>query len=52
MIEGETRVLAASMSIEEIFKGRTNFKTKIIDMVQEELSKLGLAIFNANIKEL
>jgi len=52
MIEGETRVLAASMSVEDIFKGRTEFKENIIKNVQVELDKLGLTVFNANIKEL
>jgi len=52
MIEGETRVLAASMSVEDIFKGRTEFKESIVKNVQVELDKLGLTIFNANIKEL
>lgn len=52
MIEGETRMLAANMSIESIFNGRAEFKEKIVHNVQEELSKLGLTIFNANIKEL
>ena len=52
MIEGETRVLAASMSVEDIFKGRTEFKENIVKSVQIELDKLGLTVFNANIKEL
>ena len=52
MIEGETRVLAANMSIEDIFKNRTEFKNSIITNVEEELKKLGLTVFNANIKEL
>ncbi|KRX07136.1 hypothetical protein PPERSA_09350 [Pseudocohnilembus persalinus] len=52
MVEGETRVLAANMSIEDIFKGRTEFKQEIINNVQHELEKLGLFVVNANIKEL
>ena len=52
MIEGETRVLAANMSIEDIFKNRTEFKNSIVTNVEEELKKLGLTVFNANIKEL
>lgn len=52
MIEGETRILAANMSIEDIFKGRTEFKDKIVHTVEDELSKMGLTIYNANIKEL
>ncbi len=52
MIEGETRVIAANMSIEDIFKGRTEFKEAIIKGVHQELDKFGLSVFNANIKEL
>lgn len=52
IIEGETRVLAAQMTIEEIFRDRAVFKSTIIKNVQEELDQFGLQIFNANIKEL
>lgn len=52
IIEGETRVLCASMTIEDIFSDRIKFKTDIINNIQEELSKFGLQIHNANIKEL
>jgi len=52
VIEGETRVLAAQMTIEEIFNDRATFKQNIIKNVQEELDQFGLCIYNANIKEL
>lgn len=52
IIEGETRVLAAQMTIEEIFNDRAIFKEKIIKNVGEELEQFGLMIYNANIKEL
>lgn len=52
MIEGETRVLAAQMEIEELFNNRTKFKEDIVEKVSEELKQFGLKIFNANIKEL
>jgi len=52
IIEGETRVLAAGMSIEDIFKSRSVFKSEIVQKVQEELDKFGLTIYNSNIKEL
>ena len=52
VIEGETRVLAASMEIEGIFNGRDQFKQTIISKVQEELNQFGLVIYNANVKEL
>ncbi|OIT07817.1 flotillin-like protein 2 [Nicotiana attenuata] len=47
VIEGETRVLAASMTMEEIFKGTKDFKKEVFDKVQ-----LCLLIYNANIKQL
>jgi flotillin len=52
IIEGETRVLAAGMTIEDIFKNRAHFKEKIIENIHKELEQFGLTIFNANIKEL
>lgn len=52
IIEGETRVLAASMTMEEIFKGTKDFKKEVFGKVQLELNQFGLLIYNANIKQL
>lgn len=52
IIEGETRVLASSMTMEEIFTEREQFKTKIFGSIQAELTQFGLKIYNANVKEL
>lgn len=52
IIEGETRVLTAMMTIEDIFNNRNEFKNNIVTQVQEELNQFGLIIYNANIKEL
>eukprot|EP01116_Phalansterium_solitarium_P020162 TRINITY_DN586_c0_g1_i11.p1 TRINITY_DN586_c0_g1~~TRINITY_DN586_c0_g1_i11.p1 ORF type:complete len:488 (+),score=192.36 TRINITY_DN586_c0_g1_i11:123-1586(+) len=52
IVEGETRVLAAGMSIEDIFRNRVEFKSQIVTSVSEELDKFGLECYNANIKEL
>ncbi|MCJ1316371.1 hypothetical protein MMC15_001692 [Xylographa vitiligo] len=52
IIEGETRVIVSGMTMEEIFKERQMFKTKIIENVQTELDQFGLKIYNANVKEL
>lgn len=52
IIEGETRSKSGAMTMEAIFNDRKDFKEKIIDNCQEELSKMGLFIYNANIKEL
>lgn len=52
IIEGETRVLAAGMTMEEVFKGAEYFKQEVFDKVQVELDQFGLNIYNANIKQL
>lgn len=52
VIEGETRVLAASMTMEEIFKGTKQFKEEVFGKVQLELNQFGLFIYNANVKQL
>ncbi|KAL2848809.1 hypothetical protein BJY01DRAFT_211358 [Aspergillus pseudoustus] len=52
IIEGETRVIVSSMTMEEIFKERQVFKSKVISNVQNELAQFGLKIYNANVKEL
>lgn len=52
IIEGETRVLVSSMTMEEIFTEREVFKRRIFKNIQGELNQLGLKIWNANVKEL
>ncbi|CAN1264555.1 Flotillin-like protein 1 [Linum perenne] len=52
VIEGETRVLAASMTMEEIFRGTKEFKHEVFGKVQLELNQFGLYIYNANVKQL
>ncbi|KAK7283109.1 hypothetical protein RIF29_12397 [Crotalaria pallida] len=52
IIEGETRVLAASMTMEEVFKGTKEFKQEVFHKVQLELNQFGLLIYNANVKQL
>ncbi|PWA67444.1 SPFH/band 7/PHB domain membrane-associated family protein [Artemisia annua] len=52
IIEGETRVLAASMTMDEIFRGTKEFKKEVFDKVQLELNQFGLLIYNANVKQL
>lgn len=42
IIEGETRSIVSGMTMEEIFKERQVFKTKVIENVQSELNQFGL----------
>jgi flotillin len=50
VIEGETRVLVSSMTMEEIFTEREVFKRRIFRNIQGELQQFGLCIYNANVK--
>jgi len=52
IIEGETRVLTASLTLEEIFSGRDQFRDNVTTRVNKELETLGLWIHNANIQEM
>jgi flotillin len=52
IIEGETRSIVSTMTMEELFKERRVFRDKVIANVQSELLSFGLKIYNANVKEL
>lgn len=52
VIEGETRVLAATMRLDDIAANRQAFKKDIIANIQDELEQFGLTVYNANVKEL
>lgn len=52
IIEGETRAIVSTMTMEEIFNKRQVFKDKVIKCVQTELDQFGLKVYNANVKEL
>ncbi len=41
IIEGETRVIAAGMTMDELFNGRRSFKEAIMKNVQSELDSFG-----------
>ena len=42
IIEGETRSLVSTMTMEEVFRERGVFKRKVIEGVQGELDQFGL----------
>jgi flotillin len=52
MVEGETRGQTAQMTIEEMFSQKDVFRETVVSKIEEDLQKLGLRIFNANIKEM
>lgn len=52
IIEGETRVVISTLSIEELFKSRKAFLDTVVPLIQGELAPLGLKLYNMNLKEL
>jgi flotillin len=52
IIEGETRSIISTMTMEELFSNRQSFRDNVIKHVQTELNQFGLKIYNANVKEL
>ena len=52
IVEGETRVICATLTMEEIFKERKLFKENVLKNIADELGQFGMTIYNANVKEL
>lgn len=52
IIQGETRVLTAGLSLDELFSNREEFKNSIEDKINKTIADLGLKVYNANVAEL
>jgi flotillin len=52
VVEGEARMLAAGLPVEELFAGRAAFKAAVTKSVQSGLDRFGMLVHNANIEEL
>jgi flotillin len=52
VVEGETRGLTSTLTVEEMFNARDKFKTEVLDKIKLHLHSLGLNLYNANIREL
>jgi len=52
IIFGQTRVVIATMSIEEIIASRDKFVDNIMSGVEVELKKIGLKLINVNVKDI
>ncbi len=52
IIFGQTRVVVATMDIEEIISNRDKFVEKITSGVEVELKKIGLRLINVNVKDI
>jgi flotillin len=52
VIEGETRLVAANMTLGTIFHEPKMFNKAVLEHVQKEMNQFGLHIYNANIRQL
>jgi flotillin len=52
IIFGQTRVVIATMRIEEIISNRDKFVDNIMNGVEVELKKIGLKLINVNVKDI
>lgn len=52
VVQGETRVLAANMTSDELFEGREKFKTEVTQHIQKVLDPFGLKVYNSNQSDL
>lgn len=52
IVEGTMRGMTSQLSVEEIFNTRQEFQQKVLELVETELIKLGMHLYNANIKEM
>lgn len=52
IIQGEARVAAGKIALDDLFNNREEFKMKLVNEVDRELRQFGLTVYNANIEEL
>lgn len=52
IVEGETRGLTSQLTVEEIFNAKDKFREDVVARVAEDLSKIGVRVLNANIREM
>lgn len=52
VIEGETRILSATMKLDDLFNKRDAFKEVITGNLNAEFKRLGLWVYNANVNDL
>lgn len=52
IIQGETRMAAGQLHLDDLFNNREKFKATMVDKINEQLADFGLFVYNANIEEL
>ncbi len=52
IIQGETRVLTADLSLDELFSNREQFRGNVQEKINKIIDDMGLRVYNANVAEL
>lgn len=52
IIQGEARVAAGKIKLDDLFNNRQQFKEALVKEINSELTQFGLKVYNANIEEL
>lgn len=52
IIQGEARVAAGKIKLDDLFNNRQQFKEALVKEINGELTQFGLKVYNANIEEL
>ncbi len=52
VIQGETRVLTAGLSLDELFSNREQFRSNVEEKINKIIDDMGLRVYNANVAEL
>ena len=51
VLEGKMREVIGTMTVEEIYRGRHEFNSKVAESAREDLSKMGLILLSFSLKE-
>ena len=52
VLEGRIREVIGTMTVEEIYRGRQEFSSRVIAAVREDFSRMGLAILSFSLKDI
>ncbi len=52
ILEGKMRDVIGTMTVEDIYRGRHEFSRKVIEMSQDDFSKMGLTILSFSLKDI
>jgi flotillin len=52
VVEGKMREVIGTMTVEQIYRGRQDFSTRVIQALQADFEKMGLAVLSFSLKDI